>query len=633
MRKWAYPVLVLLVLGMLVFPLAPATSSGMACICIDPGHGGSDPGAVSGGINEKDINLDIALRTRGLLQQLGFEVVMTRESDVYVSLEDRCAIANASGACVFVSIHNNAHTSTTAEGTETYCYYNSAEGRELATSIHREVVKRIGRPDRGVKEASYYVLSYTNMPAALLESAFLTNPEETALLCDPAFRQKIAEGVSAGVEAYVSGSPPVIDPDPGNFEEYLLLFNPSSNPSDVEISFMCEDGKVQIVPLAVGANSRMTIRADDYVPGRDVSCSVKSKNDVPILAERAMYFDFEKGKGGSCAEGAPSLGTQWYFAEGSTAWGFSTYILVQNPSEKGTEVNFSLMRSDGFSTNKSYTVFPTSRFTLDVSSVPGFEKADFSAAMSSTEPVAAERAMYFAGHERYQGGHASPGTGEPASKWYLAEGYTGAGFETYVLVANPAKEKAKIELTYLCGNGKSASSSYELFPMSRGTIHLNSIPQISGKDVSVIIDSNKPILVERSVYFDSPKEGSNAPGSSKLSKTWYLAEGSTANGFDTYILLMNPNGSQSQAELCFFLPDGKEKTINEVVEPFSRKTVKVDDVEGMGNADFATRVTSTKPVFVERAMYFECGSKRGGHVAGGVTEPQTCWYFAEGSTR
>ncbi|MDD5447714.1 MAG: N-acetylmuramoyl-L-alanine amidase [Actinomycetota bacterium] len=631
MRKWTYPALILLVLGALVFPPTPVASYGRACICIDPGHGGSDPGAVSNGVNEKDVNLDVALRTRALLQQLGFEIVMTRESDVYVSLEERCRVANACGAYVFVSIHTNAHTSTTAEGTETYCYYSSEKGRELATSVHKEVVKRINRKDRGVKEASYYVLSNTNMPAALLEAAFLTNPEEARLLLNPDFRQRIAEGISAGVEAYVSGSTSVIDP--GNFEEYLLLSNPSGNLSDVEISFMCEDGEVQIVPLTVRANSRMTIRADDYVPGRDVSCLVRSKNDVPILAERAMYFDFEKGKGGSCAEGSSLLGTQWYFSEGSTAWGFSTYILVQNPGEKESKVNFSFMRSDGFSAKKSYTVSPTSRFTLDVSSVSGFEKADFSVAISSTEPVVAERAMYFTGHEKYQGGHVSPGTWKPASRWYLAEGYTGCNFETYVLVANPAKEKAKIEVTYLCNGGKAASSSYELLPMSRGTIHLNSVPEISGKDVSVIVDSDKPILVERSMYFDFPKEGSNAPGSPELAKTWYLAEGSTANGFDTYILLMNPNGSQSKAELCFSLPDGKEKTINEVVEPFSRKTVKVDDVGGMGSTDFATRVTSTQPIFVERAMYFECGSKSGGHVAGGVTEPQTCWYFAEGSTR
>jgi N-acetylmuramoyl-L-alanine amidase len=172
-------------------------------VCIDPGHGGIDYGAIANGIVEKRVNLDIALRTRPLVEANGIRVVMTRETDKTVSLQERCVIADRARASIFVSIHNNYYV-TQDQGTETY-YYNSDPGRRLANYIQREVVDRIQRPDNGVTEDDLYVLRNTRMPSALLEGVYLTNEYEAQLIQSPDFRQKIAEGVAEGIVDYLKG--------------------------------------------------------------------------------------------------------------------------------------------------------------------------------------------------------------------------------------------------------------------------------------------------------------------------------------------------------------------------------------------------------------------------------------------
>lgn len=185
-----------------------------ALVCIGPGHGGSDTGAKDNGVKEKDVNLDIALRARALLDAKGYRVIMTRDTDTNVSLAMRCAIANGARAAVFVSIHNNARPPDVA-GTTTYCYRYSPKGRRLATYIQWQVVSHIKRPDRGVRGAGLYVLKYARMPAALLECVFLTDAREAMLVGNPAFRQKIAEGVAAGVGDYLnSGQGKMAEPEP-----------------------------------------------------------------------------------------------------------------------------------------------------------------------------------------------------------------------------------------------------------------------------------------------------------------------------------------------------------------------------------------------------------------------------------
>jgi N-acetylmuramoyl-L-alanine amidase len=226
------------------FSLSRQLGLGIARVVIDPGHGGHDPGAQVRGLNEAELVLDIALRLERLLaREPGVQVVMTRRTNTYVPLEERTAVANRSGADLFLSIHANASPNPRARGFETY-FLNFApnpeaealaarenagsartmgnlpdivkaialnnkidESRDFASMIQASLNDRIPRADRnarnlGVKQAPFMVLIGATMPSVLAEVSFLTNRDEAALLKSQAFRQQIAEALFAGVMRY-----------------------------------------------------------------------------------------------------------------------------------------------------------------------------------------------------------------------------------------------------------------------------------------------------------------------------------------------------------------------------------------------------------------------------------------------
>ncbi len=175
-------------------------------VAIDPGHGGKDPGAVGAtGLVEKDVVLDIGLRLREALHRQSVRTVMTRETDVFVDLADRVAIAMRAGATVFVSVHANATTRGVIRGVETY--YLRPNSLLLATWIQEELGRSLGIPDRGVRTANFKVLRDSPVPAVLVELGYLTNVEDEALLRTPAFRQRAAEAIARGVVRFTSRLP------------------------------------------------------------------------------------------------------------------------------------------------------------------------------------------------------------------------------------------------------------------------------------------------------------------------------------------------------------------------------------------------------------------------------------------
>ncbi len=177
-------------------------------VVLDAGHGGSASGAVYEDVMEKNITLPVTLRAAELLREKGYNVVLTRDEDVYMDLYDRCDVANWVGADIFVSIHANASTTNRQfQGTFTYSYPGSVEGEKLAGAIQKAVVGQTGAIDRGLLTNDYVVLRETVMPAALLEMGFMSCPEELARLVRPEYREKVAQGVARGVEAYLATLP------------------------------------------------------------------------------------------------------------------------------------------------------------------------------------------------------------------------------------------------------------------------------------------------------------------------------------------------------------------------------------------------------------------------------------------
>ncbi|MEA1924911.1 MAG: N-acetylmuramoyl-L-alanine amidase [Candidatus Altiarchaeota archaeon] len=198
------------VIGILLMLLVAAASA--TVVVLDPGHGGKDPGAVGPtGLQEKDVALQVALKTKSLLEASGITVILTRSTDTYVSLSERVNIANNANADLFVSIHCNAFTDPSAHGTETW-YSSSApdpdKAKKLAEFVQSELLSQLGLRDRGVKKNGFYVIKYTDMPSCLAELAFISNPNEEVLLADPSFQQKAARGIYEGIMDYLGIFPP-----------------------------------------------------------------------------------------------------------------------------------------------------------------------------------------------------------------------------------------------------------------------------------------------------------------------------------------------------------------------------------------------------------------------------------------
>ena len=179
-------------------------------IAVDPGHGGSDPGARGvTGVLEKDVNLSIGLLVDQLLRDVGLRTLLTRDDDSYPTLQERTDLANQAGAAIFVSIHNNASGDPTSSGTETFYWGTtdsySVEGKRLADAIQRNLIASLGSVDRGARIhwSSLHVLRESLMPAALVEVGFLTNAVEEAKLRDPVYLQAAAAGIVKGIIEYL----------------------------------------------------------------------------------------------------------------------------------------------------------------------------------------------------------------------------------------------------------------------------------------------------------------------------------------------------------------------------------------------------------------------------------------------
>lgn len=179
---------------------AGATLAGRV-ICLDAGHGGHSSGARGLNNLEKDLCLRMALELKRELEARGARVVMTRDTDVFVGLDERCQIANSTGSEIFISIHlNSTPTRNSASGTETY--WHTAQSFPLAQALHQRMLSVVGKPDRGIRNRGFYVVRNTTMPSVLLEVAFINNEQDELLLATPELHANLAVALAEGVVDY-----------------------------------------------------------------------------------------------------------------------------------------------------------------------------------------------------------------------------------------------------------------------------------------------------------------------------------------------------------------------------------------------------------------------------------------------
>lgn len=607
--------LLLLIYLLLLFFLMPSAKAVATVVVVDPGHGGGDSGAVGPtGYKEKTANLDISLRLKQLLLSGGYQVVLTRESDISPNnpprdlngdglinvtddLEARVRLANKVNANVFISIHNNAGPSG-AEGAETYYWadngqgYNS-ESKRLATLIQQEMVKETGLYDRGVKYARFYVISPNriNMPGALVEGAFITNPLEEALLKTASFRQKVAQGVYNGIRRFQS---------PNNVDSFTVT---------------------------VPAKARRSVYINDYLT--NVAYGLKLTASAGFVAERAMYYSLSGLSDVSNSLSFPSARKIWYFAEGFTAGGFNTYFTLANPTAYQATITLTFLLDNGTSKSQTVTVKPFGRQTVLADQL--LPNASFGTKVVSNYPIVAERAMYFTVGP-INGASTTFASRKPCYRWYFANGKASNEFDTWLLVLNPQKQAAKATVTFYPENGNAYNVSLNIPANRRSSFLLDNY--FSG-NFGFKLQSSLPVVAERSVYFNTSEAngGFTVLGRQKPHNFWYFAEGFSGGNFNTEYNLLNPSLLPAEVSITYFTPSGPTLTSTQTVLPQSLATVSARAPQQIGpNQEFAAIISSNQPIFAERSVYYSLNESSGAAAEFGAYGPAQKRFLAEGFT-
>jgi BarA-like signal transduction histidine kinase len=310
----------------------------------------------------------------------------------------------------------------------------------------------------------------------------------------------------------------------------------------------------------------------------------------------------------------------WYFAEGSQGF-FLTYLLLTNPNTHVLNATVRFLRESGGPVTQSYTLPALSRRTIDCGSIPSLVNTSFGIEVTFDAPGAAERAMYFGvpPDRLFKAGHESAGVIAPATDWFLAEGATGAYFDTFVLVANPNSSAANLTFTYVTETGATVTRNRTLAANTRLTVNLEEEgATLANAAVATRVQSSVPVVVERAQYWPTSSaqwlEAHNAFGVTVPTTLWYLAEGLTgrSEAANSYILLANNNGTPASVSIDFIRETENPITRTFTVPANARLSIGVGTgttVPEIHDERFGASITSSVPIVVERAMYWNANGE------------------------
>ncbi|MHB8896396.1 MAG: DUF5719 family protein [Candidatus Geothermincolia bacterium] len=405
------------------------------------------------------------------------------------------------------------------------------------------------------------------------------------------------------------------------FDTYITIENPNASNLTAKVTYMTKSGPKVKDNVPLPALSQTVINPRNDLGATDFSTKVECKQAGKwITVDRRMIW---AGPGAPSTEGHASVGvtnpsTIWYLAEGSSKWGFETWLLIQNPGSAEANVAITYMPDSGEAKTITKSVPAESRRSFNLKDDMG--EVDASIKVEASTPVIAERAMY-----RYnrREGHDSIGTTTPATDFYLAEGTTGYGFTTYILVQNPNDAEAEVTLTYMTKTGAVAAAPFKMAAKTRKTVCVNDTQK--DVDLSTHVSGTLPIIAERAMYWGAGTPlGEACHGSIGLNAPhmgFYLPDGETANGYETWTLVQNPNASDVKIEVSYLTPTGTgNKVLVDTVKANSRKTYFMADSIPSGRASIVVKSkTSGMPVMVERAMYWNSRGA-GTDTIGGFTD-------------
>ena len=298
------------------------------------------------------------------------------------------------------------------------------------------------------------------------------------------------------------------------FDTFLLLANANNAPAQVTLTFLRQGATPVTTTKTIAATSRANVWAAEVPELTGQSFSTVVTSDLPIIAERAMYFGTPTFNGGHESAGVAAPSTSWFHAEGRTGPFFDTYILIGNPGDMPANVTVRFLRANDTPITTTVTVAAHGRETIYVDGIAGLPNTDVSTEVTSDVPVISERSMYWPGDfAQWYEAHNSFGVTSTGLAWGLAEGRFGfpPHFETYILLTNPTATSTRVRVTFLRQGSKAPVVSEQLLGANaRANVDMSALQaapdyDAAGERFGTLVESldNVGIVVERALYFTS----------------------------------------------------------------------------------------------------------------------------------
>jgi hypothetical protein len=319
-----------------------------------------------------------------------------------------------------------------------------------------------------------------------------------------------------------------------------------------------------------------------------------------------------------------------YLAEGAVNAFFQTQLALLNPGNTMARLLVRIQPQNEGERSMRLELPAGRRGTLDATTLAALTSAPFATVVESDQPIVVDRTMSW-GASGY-GSHAAAAIAAPSTTWYLAEGSTSGDFVLFYLLQNANDAAVNAVIRFLRpAPAVPIELTYVLPPRSRTTVPVDTLgPELANTDVSAIVTSDQPIIVERAMYLDRPGQAAE----------WFLAEGATGPFFELFVLISNPNTTASSVDVDYLLPNGTVLTKPYTVAGESRFTIWVDEEEfpaGSGHKALAStavsmrvRATNGVPIIVERSMWWPQPLWNEAHNEAGATATGTRWALAEG---
>jgi hypothetical protein len=405
------------------------------------------------------------------------------------------------------------------------------------------------------------------------------------------------------------------------FETTIDLANPGAQDATVTLRFLKSDGTVVPHAVTVPAQRHLTVQTNIVAGMQAADFSTVIETDQPIVAERTMTWTPSQRYGTHSETAVIAPATEWFFAEGATHGAFSLFYLLENPSDAQANVEIRYILPFGQAPIVlTYPVPAHSRRTIPVDDEPGLNATDVSAAIRSTNgvPIIAERAMYFSTPDQaFAGGHDSAGVTQPSAHWFFAEGATGSFFDMFLLLANPDPARtAHVHLSYLLPDGTVIPVDHTIAANARETYNVSlEAKALASAAVSTVVDSDVPIVAERSMYWPNwPKqwaEAHNSPGATQTGTTWAVAGGEEGGAFgaQTFVLIANTSAFAATVRVTVLREDAAPLVGTYQLPANSRTNIQMGAMAEFPNLTgrFGVMVESlgTTPaqIVVERATY------------------------------